>query len=112
MSPVRSLDGITYLVIEEPIDISDFVRTVLKKEWEADLRSEGKDPVGDPWLDDLLERRWKLEIMRTLEVRPESDYVKSERLKHRRGELRKALELGSVIWPIVVRAEGMLLADG
>lgn len=113
MTPIRRLDGITYWVIDDPADIEDFVRTVLRKEWEGDLRSEGKNPVGDPWLADLMERHWKLAVLDVAQITPGSDYAKSERLKQRRAELKRTLETyGSAIWPVVVKAEGNTLADG
>ena len=113
MTPVRRLDGVTYWVIDDPADIEDFVRTVLRKEWEDDLRSEGKDPASDAWLADLMKSHWELRILDTVDVTPGSDYVKSERLKRRRAELRRNIETyGPVIWPLVVRAEGNILADG
>ena len=87
--------------------------SVLRKEWEADLRSEGRNPVNGPWLADLIKRRWVLQTIKMADVNPESDYVSSGRLKQRRTEMRRAIEVyGSVIWPIVVREEGFLLADG
>lgn len=113
MTPIRQLDGITYWVIEDQGDIEDYVKTVLSKEWEGDIRSEGKDPTGDEWLADLLRRHWTLRILDVSEVQPDSDYVFSERLKQRRAELRRSLETyGMVMSPITVRAEGYKLADG
>lgn len=113
MSPIRRLEGITYWVIDDRADIEEFVRTVLRKEWEGDLRSEGKNPTADPWLADLMRRHWRLEVLDADDVTPGSDYIESERLKQRRAELRRNIETyGSVISPIVVRAEGNSLADG
>lgn len=100
-------------MIEDQADINDFVGSVLRKEWEADLESEGRDPAEDKWLADLLGRDWELRILSLADVKPDSDYIRSDRLKQRTAELRRAIEVyGSVIWPIVVRAEGHLLADG
>ena len=73
MTPIRRLESIAYWVIEDPADIGEFVGTVLRREWEADLRGEGRDPASDQWLAGLLERRWRLEILRTSEVKPELD---------------------------------------
>jgi len=113
LTPVRRLEGVTYWVIENPVNIGDYVNTVLRKEWEADLRSEGRDPQNDGWLDDLLRRRWELRILGLSDIKPDSNYIHSARLKERSAELRRAIEVfGSVIWPIVVRAEGHELADG
>ena len=113
LTPIRHLEGITYWVIEDSYDIGDFVSLVLRKEWEADLRSEGRNPASDQWLTDLMKRRWVLQTIRTADVNTDSDYASSERLKQRSAEMRRAIEeYGSVIWPIVVREERFLLADG
>ena len=118
MTPIRRLEGVVYWVIDDPSDIGDFIRTVLRKEWEGDLRSEGKDPSHNSWLADLLRRRWELGVLKTLEVEPDMEWVTpeflaSERLGQRRAELRRTIEYGgAVIWPIVARAEGYKLADG
>ena len=113
MTPIRMLDGVFYWVIQDRVDINDFVRSILRKEWEADIRDEGRDPTNDKWLADLLGRDWELRALDVADVKPESDYIRSDRLKERRAELRRAIEgYGSVIWPMVVRAEGHLLVDG
>jgi hypothetical protein len=113
MTPIRHLEGIIYWVIEDPEDIGDFIVSVLRKEWEADLRGEGRDPKEDEWLESLLSRHWELKVLETSKVKPDSDYVTSERLRERMQGLRRSIEVyGSVIWPIVVRAEGYLIADG
>lgn len=113
MTPIRRLEGITYWVIEDSAEIGDFVGTVLRKEWEADLRGEGRDPSSDTWLEDLLRRSWELQVLSTADVKPGSDYIFSGRLKQRTAELRRTIEVyGSPIWPIVVRGESYVLADG
>ena len=118
MKTVRELDGITYRVIDEPDAIARFVGSVLKEEWEADLRDEGKDPATDRWLADMLRRSWRLRVLATAEVSPDTDrvpsgYLGSERFRQRKARLRSSLEVvGSVIWPVTVRSEGRLLADG
>lgn len=113
MTPIRQLDGVTYWVIEDPEDIAGFVGTVVRREWEADMRSEGKDPSLDPWLTGLKDRKWALRILGSGEVTTGSDYVNSARLAERREELRRAIEVyGSVIWPVVVRGEANVLVDG
>jgi hypothetical protein len=113
LTPIRRLEGITYWVIDDPADIGDFVGSVLRKEWEADLRSEGKDPANDEWLKSLLGRRWELRVLDTSKVETDSEYAFSERLRQRSAELRRSIEVyGAVIWPIVVREEGHLVADG
>ncbi len=123
MTPLRRLQGITYWVIEKPDEISDFINTNVRKEWEADLRGEGKDPREDTWLQTLSQRRWRLEavdadrivlnpdIMNLVD--PQKDYSFQASLAKRRKELRTVIETyGVVTWPVIVRAEDMLLADG
>jgi hypothetical protein len=113
MTPIRHLEGIAYWVIDDPDDIGDFVDTALRREWEADLRSEGGDPASDEWLKSLADRRWKLGVLETPDVRLDSEYTVSERLRQRSAELRRSIEVyGAIIWPIVVRAEGHLVVDG
>lgn len=113
MTPIRRLEGVAYWVIEEPDDIGDFVRTSLRREWEADLRGEGKDPASDSWLAGLPGRRWALRVLGVEEIRTESEYMNSARLAERRRELRRAIEVyGAVIWPVVVQGKGNLLVDG
>jgi hypothetical protein len=44
---------------------------------------------------------------------PRTGYDFEERLARRSHELRKVVETyGSVIWPVIVRSEDMLLVDG
>ena len=62
-TPIRRLEGITYWVIENPEAIHDFINTEIRKELEADARSEHRDPKDDPWLRTLLKRKWHLEMM-------------------------------------------------
>jgi hypothetical protein len=45
---IRRLEGITYWVIDDPKAIFDFINTEVRKEWEADARSEHRDPKDDP----------------------------------------------------------------
>jgi len=55
--------ALTYWVIDNPEAICDFVNSEIRKEWEADARSEHRDLNDDPWLKTLTKRRWHLEIM-------------------------------------------------
>jgi hypothetical protein len=110
LNPVRTLEGITYWVIEDPADIKEFVDVVLRKEWEADMEDDGR-PSKD-WLTDMLRRGWSLQVLDIDDVRG-SDYLGSPRLAERRAELKRGIErYGSVIWPVVVREENHYLADG
>jgi len=63
-TPIRRLEGITYWVIESPEAISDFINNEIRREWEADAKSEGRDPKDDPWLKTLSKRRWALKTVR------------------------------------------------
>jgi hypothetical protein len=110
MTPIRRLEGVTYWVIEDPDEIRDFVGTVLRKEWEADMEDDGWPPQA--WLTDLLGRRWTLQIINTDEVHG-SDYLRSDDLARRSVEMKRGIErYGNPIWPIVVKEEGRHLADG
>jgi len=122
-TPIRRLDGISYWVIEDPEAIYDFVNTELRREWEEDARSEGRDPKHDSWLKALPKRRWTLErvgidrinldprIMNYTDV--DQGYIFRESLKKRSQELKETIEkFASVIWPVVVKKEDFMLVDG
>lgn len=123
MTPLRRLQGITYWVIDDEDGIRDFINTNVRKEWEADVRSVGRNPSEDPWLHALSGRRWRLQTLDTSNigldpdlmnhVDPEKGYSFRDSLAKRGKELRSVMETyGMVIWPIVVREEEMLLVDG
>lgn len=120
MTSLRKLDGITYWVIEDPNEIRDFINIEIRKEWTQDAKDESRDPHRDPWLKELSKRKWRLEILGLNDIKPDpyvfiprTGYNFEERLAKRSQELRKAVELyGSVIWPVIVREEDMLLVDG
>jgi hypothetical protein len=123
MTPLRRLEGISYWVIEDPDAIYNFINTNIRKEWEADVRSVGEDPLNDPWLRTLSERKWRLDIIGVNRVElsanvmsyvdVERGYVFAESLRRRRDELRKSIETyDAVIWPIIVREEDLGLVDG
>lgn len=123
-TPLRRLDGISYWVIEDPDGIRDFINTEIRKEWGFDVRSlPGDDPAAGAWLQDLPNRRWKLEIVEISKVLldehmmrfvdSKTGYNFPEHLAKRRKELRYAIEnYGIVIWPIIVRKEDMQVLDG
>lgn len=119
-SPIRRLDGITYWVIDDPIDIYDFMNTQLRLEWIGDAADEGRRPEEDMWLKDLSKRKWQLEILDLNEINsnpyefvPRTGYNFEERLSQRAMVLRRAMEkYGSVIWPVTVRGEDLQLVDG
>jgi hypothetical protein len=122
-TPIRRLEAIAYWVIEDPEAIHDFINTEVKKEWEADAKSEGRDPREDSWLKALSKYKWRLLIVRTDLVKLDADimnYVNSktgynfaERLTKRSEQLQREIkEFGQVIWPVIVREENMQLVDG
>jgi hypothetical protein len=122
-TPIRRLEGISYWVIEDPDGIQDFINTEIRKELEADARSEHRDPKDDPWLKTLPRRRWHLEIMAVSKIKldpdimnyvdPERGYVFSKSLEKRSAELRRSIELGGIVLsPLIVRSEDIQLVDG
>lgn len=123
ITPLRRLEGITYWLIDDPDGIYDFINTEVRKEWEFDVKAMPGDPASGVWLETLARRQWRLEIVRSEDVTLDEsvmDYVDSntgynfaKRLAKRRQELRKAIELWSlVIWPIVIREDDMQVLDG
>ena len=123
MTPLRRLEGVSYWVIEDSDEIYNFVNTNIRKEWEADVRSVGEDPLNDPWLRTLSGRKWRLDITDVNRVKlsakvmshvdVERGYVFAESLRRRREELRKSIEMYDVvIWPIILREEDFGLVDG
>lgn len=123
MTALRRLQGVAYWVIEDPDEIADFINANIRKEWEADARSEGRDSDEDTWLQTLSKRRWRLGVVETDRIMLNLDIMNYENqekgysfqtsLARRRKELRTVIETyGVVIWPVIVREEDMLLADG
>jgi hypothetical protein len=122
-TPIRRLEGVTYWVIENPEAIRDFINTEVRKEWEADAKSEHRDPRDDPWLMTLTRRKWHLEIMDINRIKldsdimgyvdPERGYVFSRSLEKRSAELRHNIDVGAVVLsPLIIRNEGTQLVDG
>jgi hypothetical protein len=122
-TPIRRLEGITYWVIDNPEAIFDFINTEVRKEWEADARSEHRDPKDDPWLTTLARRKWYLKIMDITRIKldpdimnyvdPERGYVFSKSLEKRSAELRHNMEAGAVVLsPLIIRKEDYQLVDG
>jgi len=122
-TPIRRLEGITYWVIENPEAIRNFINNEIRREWEADARSEGRDPKVDPWLKTLSKRRWILRkvgidrikldprIMNYVDVK--SGYVFVDSLAKRSQELAEAIDrFALVIWPVIVKKENLMLVDG
>jgi len=122
-TPIRRLEGIAYWVIENPEAIRDFINTDVRKEWEADARSEYGDPKHDLWLKTLTRRKWRLEVMDIARIKldpdimnyvdPKRRYVFSKSLKKRSAELRHNIAVGAVVLsPLIVRNEDIQLVDG
>jgi hypothetical protein len=119
-TPIRTLEGITYWVVDDPEDIFDFMNTHVRKEWVGDTSDEGRRVEDDSWLQTLAQRRWSLEVLGLDKIKlnpyefvPRTGYNFEEKLVRRSKELRKSIEnYGSVIWPITVRGEDMQLIDG
>jgi hypothetical protein len=110
-------------VIDDPDAIYDFVNREIRKEWEADVRSEHRHPKDDPWLKTLTKRRWCLEMMDMVRIKLDPDimnyvdaergYVFSKSLEKRTAELGRSIKLGGVVLsPLIVRREDTQLVDG
>ncbi|UCE16528.1 MAG: hypothetical protein JSV12_02650 [Candidatus Bathyarchaeota archaeon] len=123
MTPIRRLEGITYWVIEDPEGIYDFINTEVQKEWEADAKFESRDVRDDSWLKTLSKRKWRLEIAEIDRIKLNPNivnyvddargYIFSEELAERSNELLSSIkEYCLVIWPVIVRKEDFMLADG
>jgi hypothetical protein len=123
MTPIRRLDGITYWVIEDPEAIHDFINTEIRREWEEDVRFEGRDQEEDLWLKTLLKRKWILEIIDLGQVKLNPaimnlvdkgrGYVFQEELANRSKELQESIRnFSTVIWPIIIKKENFELVDG
>jgi len=122
-TPIRRLEGMSYWVIDDPDALYDFVNSEIRKEWEADARSEHRDPKDDPWLMTLARRKWRLETMDMTRIKldpnimnyvdPERGYVFSKSLEKRSSELRNNIEAGAVVLsPLIIRKEDYQLVDG
>jgi len=123
MTPIRRLEGITYWVIEDPDGIRDFINKEIRKEWEEDARSEGRDPQKDQWLKILSKVKWSLKISEIdrIKLNPNiMNYADSKRgynfqeeLAKRCQELQRGIEqFNLVIWPVIVKKEDFMLVDG
>ena len=108
-TPLRRLNDVAYWVIEDPALISGFINANIRREWEADARSEGRDPSSDSWLQDLSYRRWSLETVQITKVRLNPNTVEfvddrrgyrfADSLAKRTVSLRTAIETyATVIW--------------
>jgi hypothetical protein len=123
LTVLRKLDGVSYWVIEDQHEIFEYVDTVVRREWESDLKSEGKNPEENEWLRGLSSRKWHLEVvdMSTVKLNEElmhysdskTGYDFALRLQERKRELtREIKDFAKVILPVILRAEDNLLMDG
>src|SRR6266849_535157 len=119
---VRRLHGIEYRMFEDSDDIHDFINTEIRRELETDRASMIENPRQDDLINSLPKRKWKVEVVTLAEIQLNPVILNSsdiktgqkfvERLRERRFELRKALEVGeAAIWPIVLLQEEQLLVD-
>ena len=122
-TPIRRLEGVSWWVIEEPEAIRDFMNMEIRKEWEADARSEHKDEKDDQWLKTLQSRKWRLGLMEINQITlnpkimnyvdRKRGYVFLKSLAKRSEELQRSVKLGGVVLsPLVVKSEGTQLVDG
>jgi hypothetical protein len=123
LTVLQKLDGVSYWVIEDPHEIFEFVNTNIRREWESDLKSEGKNPKESNWLSKLVARKWRLEVVDIDRVRlneelmrykdNKSGYDFAARLQERKRELtREIRDSARVIPPIILQGEDNLLMDG
>lgn len=122
MKVLRSLDGITYWVLEDQAEIAELVNVHIRREWESDI-AEQKDHEGGVWLGTIQGRSWRLEVVEMSKIKlsmnimnysdEETGYNFRKRLEERKKVLRRDLErLGAVIRPLILRGEDMQLMDG
>jgi hypothetical protein len=123
MTPIRRLEGITYWVIEDAAGIHDFINTEIRHEWATDARFEQRRPSDDAWLQSLSFRTWQLQIIALDRIAlnpcimqfvdPDRGYRFTDELVERSAELHTAIrDYGTVIWPVIVRADDFQLMDG
>ena len=120
---MRRLDGVSYWVTEDPVEIFEFVNANIGREWESDSKSEGKDPKGSEWLQNLASRKWRLEVVGIDQVKLNEElmhysdsmtgYDFAARLQERgRVLVRDIKDYERVLPPVILRAEDNQLMDG
>jgi hypothetical protein len=102
LAVIRRLEGITYWTIKDPDEIYDFINTEVRKEWEEDVKFEGREPSGDSWLKTLSKRIWRLEATEIDKIKLNPSimnladnrrgYAFLDELAKRSDELRNAIE--------------------
>jgi hypothetical protein len=119
---LRRLGGISYWVLEDPLEIAELVNTNVRREWESDI-AEQKDHEEGEWLGSLQKRSWSLEVVELSRIKlskrimsysnQKTGYSFRERLNERMRVLNRDIEsLGAIIRPLIIRAEDNQLMDG
>jgi hypothetical protein len=123
MKESRSLDGISYKVFQDPVEIKKFVNVTVRREWEKDIKRAGHDPEKSRWLGNLSSRRWRLTTLHSEQIKlnPEIMNIKNEKtgfnfledLLKRKVDLDRNMKKYKISFPpVVVREEDMNLIDG
>ena len=123
LTVLRRLDGVSYWVVEDPEELSELLNVNIRKEWESDLVSEGKEPSESEWLRNLSARSWRLKAIDIDSItlnpqlmsysNPKTGYDFGKRLRERSEELRREIEAsGRVIPPVILWSEDNQLMDG
>jgi len=123
MKESRELDGISYKVFEDPVEIKEFVDDKVRKEWEKDIKKAGRDPKKSRWLGNLSIRRWRLATLYSTQIKlnPEIMSIKNEKtgfnlyecLLKRKADLKLKMKRYTTPFPpVIVRGEDMNLMDG
>ena len=120
---LQELMGISYLVAEDPSEISLLVNTESKREWELKIAAVGKPQLLRGWLASLPTREWRLEKLALEEIKlsveimnyadTRTNFVFKKVLEERMRVLGSDLAVtGKAIPPLIVRAEDHQLMDG
>jgi hypothetical protein len=123
LTVLRRLHDVSYWVIDDPEELFDLVNVNIRREWESDAISEGKNPEESEWLRSLSARRWQLEIVDIDKIIPNQElmsysdaktgYNFAKRLQERSEGLRHEIEAsGRIIPPVILRSEDNQLMDG
>ena len=113
----RQLDGFTYHIAAAP---TDYLRHWLRAEWLVDTSEYPDQAWTREWLDDLTRLEFRLEVIDLAAVRPRPDlmsyvadgYSFANSLAERVAERLDAIQMGTSVMPLVVRAADCELMDG
>lgn len=102
-----NLDGVEYLVIQDPRKIKEYVRVVVNKEWEK----EDFDKYGED-----LNTNWVLREVDVKEIKRNKEldfleYFKKD-LYVRVSNILKLLNQKKMIPPLILRGKDLLIFDG